>query len=357
MKNEKPSVLFVGSDLSPPYTTMESKMVNTLINHLSGKFNFKIISINVSKNKQEQTNIIKIRGIYSGPIFFRKLFYGIELLFVYLAVLLKNKVNIVHFIWVGFDPLTQLMIKMAKFRGAKVIVTVLNKYAPMSRYKFSDQLIFHSIFSKNELLENNPSIATAKIIPPPVNERTFKKQERPYFVFASGPRTVEQIKVRGVFLLLDAMRILQDANEKITLRFVGRWPEGAKLLDEIVQKRELKNVLISHNHINDMDTVIGEASGLIIPYVGESIGDIPLSALESLAFGTPVITSHEFHVQSADEEPAIRVCAQEPEALAKAMVEVSKLGDVSKLCKSVIRDCNTDKFIKSYDDVYSEYEC
>lgn len=353
---KKTSILYVGSDLSPPYTTMEAKIVDSLISQLNDKYNFKLISINVSADKQNQSNTIPVSGAQKGPILFRKLVYGVELLLVYLTVLLKMKVNVVHFIWVGFDPLTQIMIKLAKLRGIKVIVTVLNRHTPMSRYHSADQLVFHSADSKNKLIKSHPNVEYAKVIPPPVKKKSFIKKEKPYFVFASGPRTREQIEERGVYLLMDAMRIIQDSNEEIGLRFVGRWPEGAPLLDQIIEQRKLKNVVMSNDHVNNMDDVIGEACGLIIPYTGESIGDVPLSALESLAFGTPVITTHEFHVLSTDEEPAIRICDQDAVKLANAIIEVSKLGDVSQICKEIVKECSTEQFIKSYDEIYSEYE-
>ena len=212
-----------------------------------------------------------------------------------------------------------------------------------------------SQLSKNKLIKTHPNVQSAKVIPPPVKPKSFTKKEIPYFIFASGPRTRKQIQERGVYLLMDAMRIIQDANENIELRFVGRWQEGTKILDQIIEKRKLKNVVMSNNHINNMDSLIGESSGLIIPYIGESIGDIPLSALESLAFGTPVITTHEFHVITDDEEPAIRICDQNAEKLAKTMIEVSKLGDISQLCKNVVRNCNIEQFVKSYESIYREY--
>lgn len=354
MNKTQTSVLYIGSDLAPPYTTMEAKMVDTLINQLSENYSCKRISINVSKGKEELSNTISVNGMQKGPVAFRKLVYGIELFLVYLSVLVKSKVDVIHMIWVGFDPLTQIMIKLAKFKGVKVFVTVLNTHSPMARYKSADRLVFHSIYSKNRLIASHPKVEQACVIPPPVKEMSFSKKQQPYFVFASGPRTKQQLQERGVYLLMDAMKVLQDSGSNISLRFIGRWPEGAHYLDEIIAERKLNNVSISHHHVADMDNVIGEASGLIIPYVGESIGDVPLSALESLAFGTPVITSHEFHVQSSDEKPAITICEQDPKKLADAMVAVSQLGDVSQVCKDIVKDCSMEQFIESYNELYSE---
>lgn len=350
---KKTSILFVGSDLSPPYTTMEAKMVGALTSQLNDKYDFNLISINISADKKDLQNMIPVKGTQKGPVAFRKLVYGVELFLVYLNALSKMKIDAMHFIWVGFDPLTQIMIRLAKRKGIKVIVTVLNRHAPMSRYSSADLLVFHSIHSKNSLIAH-PGVEQAIVIPPPVKNKSFNKNVMPYFVFASGPRTKDQIKGRGVYLLMDAMRILEDAGEKIRLRFVGRWREGAHHLEKIIEQRGLKNVDITHHHVDDMDKVIGEASGLIIPYTGESIGDVPLSALESLAFGTPVITSHKFHVLSEDEEPAIRIIEQDAEKLARAMIEVSQLGDVSRVCKDIVKECSNEQFIKSYDDIYRQ---
>jgi glycosyltransferase involved in cell wall biosynthesis len=352
MYKNKLSILYVGSDLSPPFTTMEAKMVGILNCEFKDNYRIKSISINVSKDKIKQNGIIAVNGSQKGPILVRKIIYGVDLLITYSKVLLLSKPDIIHFIWVGFDPLTSIMIKLAKWKEIKVVITVLNTHSPMSRYAWADRLVFHSIFSKNKLSITQPNIESAKVIPPPVRQKTFEKNEALYFVFASGPRTRAQITERGVYLLMDAMRILQDSNTAITLRFIGRWPEGAKLLDEIIKQRELRNVVISHHHVENMDNVIGEACGLIIPYVGETIGDVPLSALESLAFGVPVISTHEFHILKTDEEPALTICEQDSKKLADRMIAISQTGDVSHQCRDLVKQCGIDEFIQSHDELY-----
>ncbi|MEE9424781.1 MAG: glycosyltransferase [Methylococcales bacterium] len=350
--NNKKTVMFVGSDLSPPYTTMEAKMVGQLIASLSSNYVFKRISINVSANKQEQGNTSAVNGIQIGPMALRKMVYGVQLFTTYVRQMLNPDISIVHFIWVGFDPLTQIMIKLAHWQKKKVIVTVLNKHSPMARYAGADEMVFHSPYSKQELVTQHSYLSSAHVIPPPVKQQTFETVKPPYFVSASGPRTVEQIKIRGFYLLMDAMKLLQEQGSDIQLQFVGRWIEGADLLESIVKDRGLNNVSLSHDYVTDIDGIIGQSTGLIIPYVGGSIGDVPLSALESLAFGTPVITTHGFHVASEQEQPAITICDQKAETLAHTMIQVSQQGEVADICRGTVKMCSLTNFITSYDVMY-----
>lgn len=138
------TVLVIGSDLLPPYITMEAKLIGWLREELVGMFDFKVMSINVTKRYQRSSEMVSINGLARGPMTIRKLVFGFQLLWSYWRMLRMFNVSVVHLVWVGFDPLTRMMIRMAKRRGARVVVTVLNVYVPARRYEGADIFIFHS---------------------------------------------------------------------------------------------------------------------------------------------------------------------------------------------------------------------
>lgn len=351
------TVVHLGSDLLPPFTTMEAKMVNTLHTHLKDNYRFRLISINVSRDTATVApSATGINGWRRGPMILRKFSFGIQLLRVYTNLLLSRRVDIIHMIWVGFDPLTSFMIRMAKKKRAQVIVTVLNTFAPFSRYRLADCLVFHSQHSKNRFLVGHPEALRSVVIPPPVHLKTRPRRKSSTFVFVSGPRTKAQIRSRGVPLMLDAMRILQNRGSDIRLEFIGRWPEGAGILENMMQERALTNVNMSHEYRPDVNELVAGAAGLLIPYVGDRTGDVPLSALESLAMGTPVITTLGFHIRREDERPAVTFCEPDPRRLAEAMRATVENGDISDQCRAAVRDCRVDNFVASYKELYDGWK-
>jgi len=286
-------VLIIGTELSPPFTSMEAKMVDYLVASASENgAEIELISIELSDGKHRRADICQVNGTKKGIPLYRKLVYGVELLRV-VRNKLKAGVDVLHLIWVGVSPIITILRHWARQTETKIIVTILNKHAPASRYADLDGYVFHSPSTQGKFVKGGIPQSKTHLILPPVNcVASFKvTAAEPYFVFASGPRTSEQIVERGVHLLFEAFSKLNKDGVKVGLRFFGRWPAGASELVALKEDYGAHNVTIYNSHRTDLLDQIASSSGVIVPYVGGKIGDVPLAALESLALGRPVIST------------------------------------------------------------------
>jgi glycosyltransferase involved in cell wall biosynthesis len=108
---------------------------------------------------------------------------------------------------------------------------------------------------------------------------------------ASGPRTIEQIEERGLILLFQAFEILARRRSTAKLHIFGRWKEGAPAIERIKSRYTVPNVFLHHEYEPELPSWVARSSGVIIPYVSNRIGDVPMSALESMACGRPAIAT------------------------------------------------------------------
>ncbi len=252
----------------------------------------RMVSLEFTKDKEKRFYIRQVKGMQRGPLLLRKLTYGLAMLLA-LKKELREEVDVVHFIWVGVSPIINLAVRWCRKKNTNIVATILNRYAPPERYIELDHLVFHSDSAQAQYIAAGFPPTRTSLIPPPVdlvNLPTPKKAE-PYFVFASGPRTSAQIVERGVELLFEVFGRLKKEGHPIRLYFFGRWPEGEQELEALKLKYEADNVVLFHKHQSTLLDDLSKSSGLIVPYVGSRIGDVPLTAIEAFAVGKPVISS------------------------------------------------------------------
>lgn len=355
-------ILYVGSDIISPSTTMEGKMIERLVNQLDcsmKKHQVKILSINISQRTSATNRIVPVHGTRKGPIIFQKIVYGFELIAKYLYLLKKENYHIVHFIWVGFTPIFEFLIQYAKRHRIKVIVTILNRHSPPTRYRHADHLVFHSYRTQQNFITRIKKPPSSSVILPGISKKKasvkFNPSDTPYFVFASGPRAYSQIKNRGIHLLFDAFGKLSRQNSNIQLRFIGRWPRGKSILSYMAQQYgAATNICMTHNYITNLEKVIAKSRGLIIPYTCQEIGDVPLSAIEALAVGRPVITTQDFTLpRDCSANPSVVKIAPDSNILAKTLKELSeKTKYLEQQCLELANCYNQKDFCQEYQSLY-----
>lgn len=111
-------------------------------------------------------------------------------------------------------------------------------------------------------------------------------------LFATAPRTVEEMAGRGVHLLLAAAKLLPEVVFRLLYR---TWATGYTSLEPTragIVASELKNVELTDTVTEDMSTEYRACDFTIIPFTQRAGGkECPNSALESLACGVPVLVS------------------------------------------------------------------
>ena len=133
---------------------------------------------------------------------------------------------------------------------------------------------------------------------PGIDLQRFQPRERsttssrPRILFASAPRTREEMPSRGVDLLLETAR--RDPNLSMQLLY-RPWDGAYTSLDETVRRieeLELRNVELTNEVVPDMAALYGAFDFTVIPFTTPDGGkECPNSALESLAAGVPVLCS------------------------------------------------------------------
>lgn len=350
-------VLIIGSELESPARTLEAGMFAVLENGLSDDcFELRGLSIQVRLRKEAYDHIRPVRGPQRGPIWYRKPIYALRL-WQAVGREIRKGVEVVHFVWVGFPLLFRLIQWRFHSAGARSVCTVLNRHAPLARYRNSHKLIAHSPYVRKRLIAIGCKEADVLLLPPPVDTTHYFPRNvapKPYFVFASGPRTPAQIEERGVRLLFQAFGRLQADGNPVKLIFLNRWPEGEGLLRKIAREFGATNVSIVSGDDLDVGELIGQSSGAILPYALQRVGDVPLSGIEALACGRPVITTRETGLADfLSGSIAGEVVPADPNALADAIAKVaSDASDRAKSARALFERIYTQDFVGTVRSVY-----
>mgnify|MGYP000980551495 CR=1 FL=1 len=146
------------------------------------------------------------------------------------------------------------------------------------------------------LLELGCSTKKVHLLYPGVDVATFKPAieipplSRPRVLFATAPRSKEELEPRGVFLLIEAAR-LNPANQFHLL--FRPWSGGYTSLEAVQQRlgsEELTNVSIRNVAARNMADIYRAHHFTSIPYTRHDGGkECPNSLVESLACGVPVL--------------------------------------------------------------------
>jgi glycosyltransferase involved in cell wall biosynthesis len=116
--------------------------------------------------------------------------------------------------------------------------------------------------------------------------------ETPQILFASVPRSEEELTNRGVYLLLEAAKKSSDVHYHLLCR---EWKHGYTSLAAMtkwIRTERLSNTKITNNVVPNMQSAYAKCHFTVIPYIQADGGkECPLSLIEGLACGLPVLIS------------------------------------------------------------------
>jgi glycosyltransferase involved in cell wall biosynthesis len=114
---------------------------------------------------------------------------------------------------------------------------------------------------------------------------------RPRILFASAPRTEEEMQSRGVYLLLEAAQASPQVQYRLLYREWGRGYTSLAATKSWLQTRALENVTLT-NGVSSMQRVYGDYDFTVIPYTKADGGkECPTSVIEGLTCGLPALIS------------------------------------------------------------------
>ena len=135
--------------------------------------------------------------------------------------------------------------------------------------------------------------------------------------------------------------------------------KGYKTLKKEIEKRKLTNVEVINKIVKDPKEIYSRASCTIIPFTNRSTSNklIPLSALESLASGKPILISTKVGIKDIifNEKSGI-VFTPTKDELIKAIKEIKDKYELYQKNARLTAEKHFSKetFIKEYKKIYDE---
>lgn len=215
----------------------------------------------------------------------------------------QHNVGILHFHFFELDLKNYLILKLAKWQRFKIVVTIHDVSSFQGTYsnqyssniaKMANKIIVHNEVSAKEIkelnLSQNPNIISHGNYLPFIDAVPSKNytENSPLKLLFFG-----QVKeVKGLDVLLDALKILKEDGVKIHLTIAGKiWKDDAGKYIEKIKDLDINEIVDCHfkyipnedvyNYFNDADLVV-------LPYRKIYQSGVLLLAM---SYGRPVIVS------------------------------------------------------------------
>lgn len=331
-----------------PAMEATSKEVNTLFRFFDGKIH--------DLHLDSYFKIIFKKDFFSYHFIFYPLLFPI--------ICLLNKKRILHVftglgdsVYLPFLPKKQMLLTSTNF---------FSRYKIRKRYKHLKKvkkIVVESEVQKKELLAAEVSESKIELIYPSVDLKKFSYQKAAgefKILNASCPTKKKDFKRRGISLLFAVDKRLDDCGVELHLM----WRHGFDWFRKIIINRKtkglgLQSIKVSPGIIKDMNEVFSQYHCTIIPYtrLDEYLKLVPLTVLESLAAGKPVLISSRTGITNLIKKEKCGVVFEpEPESLIKAVKEIKKnYRKYQKNCRKTAERYFSEKlFIKGYGKIYSE---
>lgn len=115
---------------------------------------------------------------------------------------------------------------------------------------------------------------------------------RPQILFATFPRTEEELAARGVIFLIEIARKLPEIRFSLLSRPWRGGASGLPAVKHMLERHEVKNVHVLEGMQEDMMELYRRHDFTIVPYTRRDGGkECPRSLVETLACGVPVLIS------------------------------------------------------------------
>jgi len=268
--------------------------------------------------------------------------------------------TVTHVIWSGF-PMVDRMMGVAASSAQSLIYSILS----------GDYARYNSVPLKARVIAQTPAALQyfqsagyeSVLIPPGVDLDRFHPAPRrsdssPTVLFASMPPQITGLSLRGVPLLLKAWQEIESADREVRLVVLNRCEKADGWLRAAIREKGLTRVEVRSGHVEDIEKTFRTADVVLnLPQPG-SVPDAPLSVIEALACGTPVVSTRAHGLSGfVAESEGLLTVEQDPYSVARAVLGTlakSNLADLRKATREVAERCfDVRDMVASYMKVYS----
>ncbi len=209
---------------------------------------------------------------------------------------------------------------------------------------FLAKMLIRAGFDKNKICVLPNFVEVEQVLPTTNNEK---------YLLYFGRLSAE----KGIHVLLEAMKNIPE----VKLKVVGTGPEESNCQLKI-KKDKLKNVeLLGYQSGTDLSKLIANSYAVVVPSV--CYENCPLSILESLAFGKPVIASAIGGIPELiiNNDNGLLVKAGEPTVLSAALKNIwldeVKHNQVAARAQETSSQYLADKYFECLFEVYKKFLC
>lgn len=212
-----------------------------------------------------------------------------------LIPLIEKKTDINHiyaeiYPWFFFKTLTKPIILTIASEKGEVIPDMIDR---------CKTIIVQTQGMKKRLMEKNITPNKVRLIYPGIDISRFTPQtelpvnfNKPKILFATFPRTMEELEGRGVNLLIETAKKYPEIDFTFISRPWGSGNSSLSVVKNVLAKLQINNVKIMEGIQENVEDLYKQHTFTIIPYTTIDGGkECPRSLVESLACGVPVLVS------------------------------------------------------------------
>ncbi|HDZ62040.1 MAG TPA: glycosyltransferase, partial [Nitrospirae bacterium] len=286
-------VIYVGTDLFPPYNEMCAKLVYTLIKNLPMERPYKVLSLPKPKIKMAPSpNNNYIRFPYKGTLM------SALSLPLYVLKYSKRGKSIVHFMILAarHPQYMSLLLSFCKLLGVPTVFTLLKK---------NREVILCARNASVIVAQTEPVMETARMLLPghrnihliyggtlETHHPTVARAKKE-ILFVGVPLLWrrEDLKRRGVNLLFETIRHIQGMNEGVHFTILNRALPNVPFINEMARGIPDEIMEVKHKSVSDIANYYSSSSMLLCLHFDDHCPDPPLSVIEALACGCPIVTT------------------------------------------------------------------
>ena len=355
-KNKAPrrqSVIYVGMDLHPPYNEICAKIVKSLVSHLPDAWDYTVLSI---PNPDCKINPPPNRHYVSLPQYGS--WASAILLPIYIVKYARSR-GLIHFLMPArhYHYLT-FLFRVCRLFNIQTIYTLLkNNDEQIYCGRLADAVIAQTRTTLERCMELLKGYTQSHLIYTGSSEThdssvTRKKKE---VLFIGVPWKSDDLKRRGVLLFFEVIKKVLSKDKEVHFTLLNRALPNAPLLDLLSQDVPGENLTIMHESVSNINRYYSVSSAFLILHLDELCPDPPLSAIEAIACGCPVITT-QYNSLAADIDSSLagKLVDSDSDSIAEGIIEVLKKGKIYRrnALKLGSEYFDEKKFCKSYYNIY-----